>query len=165
LIITLKFKVLSNMRHLILERLYEWSLAPYRKWFKTNIPWELSATTLFRYSSDTLGFHLGCFLIKYDFNPQPQLEDHDVFHTLTQSGVTVPEEIAMQFYLLGNGKRSIYLFLVISLGSLLFPDHYSRFSQAYAKGKKAHRFYHLNFLQLLDHPLQEIKTTFNIQNV
>jgi len=153
------------MRHLILERLYEWSLAPYRKWFKTNTPWELPALTLLQYPSESLGFHLGCFLITYDFSPQPQLEDHDVFHTLTQSGITVPEEIAMQFYLLGNGKRSIYLFLVIILGGLLFPDHYKRFRRGYRKGKQAHRFYHLDFLQLLDHPLHELKTTFNIQNV
>jgi len=153
------------MRRLILERLYEWSLAPYRKWFKTNTPWELPATTLLQYPSESLGFHLGCFLITYDFSPQPQLEDHDVFHTLTQSGITVPEEIAMQFYLLGNGKRSIYLFIVIILGGLLFPDHYRRFREGYRKGKQAHRFYHLDFLQLLDHPLHELKTTFNIQNV
>ena len=40
-------------------------------------------------------------------------EDHDVFHVLTRTGLTVKNEIELQFYLLGNGKRSLFLFIVI----------------------------------------------------
>ena len=153
------------MRSLILERLYEWSLVPYRKYFKTNTPWNITAQTLLTYPESSLGFHLGCFLITYDFSSQPQLEDHDVFHVLTGSGVSVPEEVAMQYYLIGNGKHSMYGVAVIVLGSLLFPDELRRFVSAYKKGRTAHPFHQLDFLLLLQQPLKHLKTTFNIQNV
>ncbi len=39
--------------------------------------------------------HLGYFLTKNNFSLQSKLENHDVFHVLTNIGITVPDEIAM----------------------------------------------------------------------
>ena len=150
------------MRAFILETIYEWSKVPYQKWFKKNPPWELSAQQLIQYPKESLGFHLGCFLLKHDFSPQPKLENHDIFHVLTGTGITVPEEIAMQYYLLGNGKRSMYLLCVILLGTLLYPDKFGVFKSAYQKGKNAHSFYQLDCLRLLNTPIQKLQTTFLI---
>jgi len=111
------------MRALILETIYEWSKKPYQKWFKKNTAWNISTKKLMQYPQESLGFYLGCFLLKYNFEPQPRLENHDVFHVLTNIGTSVPEEVAMQYYLLGNGKRSMYLLSVIFLGTLLYPDN------------------------------------------
>lgn len=153
---------MKTLRYLLLERLYEWSKIPYRWLFKDEAPWNISIKELLSYPSNTLGYHLGCFLLRHHFTPEPQLEDHDVFHVLTQTGITVPEEIAMQFYLFGNGKRSAYLYTVLCIGTLLFPDELSRFRKSYRKGKKAHRFYDLNFLKLLPQSLQEFQQSFKI---
>lgn len=153
---------MKTLRYLLLEKLYEWSKIPYRWLFKDEAPWDLSLKELLSFPSDSLGYHLGCFLLKNHFTPEPQLEDHDVFHVLTQTGISVPEEIAMQFYLLGNGKRSAYLFTVLCIGTLLFPDEVPRFINSYQKGRKAHRFYNLNFLKLLPLPLQQLQQTFKI---
>lgn len=150
------------MRHILLELLYEWSKIPYKKWFKKERPWDISAKELIQYPETSLGFHLGCFLLRHDFNPEPQLENHDVFHVLTQLGISVPQEIAMQFYLLGNGKRSIYLFLVLILGLTLFIDYITLFQKAFLLGRKAHSFHHLAFKSLLLEPLIELQQTFNI---
>jgi ubiquinone biosynthesis protein Coq4 len=153
---------MKTLRYLLLEKLYEWSKIPYRWLFKDEAPWDLSLKELLSFPSDSLGYHLGCFLLKNHFTPEPQLEDHDVFHVLTQTGISVPEEIAMQFYLLGNGKRSAYLFTVLCIGTLLFPDEVPRFINSYQKGRKAHRFYNLNFLKLLPIPLRQLQQTFKI---
>jgi len=153
---------MKTLRHLILERLYEWSKIPYRWLFKNEAPWGIPTKELLQYPSHTLGFHLGCFLLKNHFTPEPQLEDHDVFHVLTDTGISVPEEIAMQWYLFGNGKKSLYLFMVLSLGLCLFPDELVRFIEAYKKGRRANRFYDLNFLKLLTKPLTELQSSFNI---
>ncbi|MBV1925224.1 MAG: ubiquinone biosynthesis protein COQ4 [Dokdonia sp.] len=153
---------MKTLRYLLLEKLYEWSKIPYRWLFKNEAPWDLSLKELLSFPSDSLGYHLGCFLLKNHFTPEPQLEDHDVFHVLTQTGISVPEEIAMQFYLLGNGKRSAYLFTVVCIGTLLFPDEVPRFINSFQKGRKAHRFYNLNFLKLLPLPLQQLQQTFKI---
>ncbi|RMB56262.1 hypothetical protein EAX61_14985 [Dokdonia sinensis] len=150
------------IRYLILERLYEWSKLPYRFLFKSEAPWGISAKQLLTYPENSLGYHLGCFLLRNHFTPEPQLENHDIYHVLTNTGISVPEEIAMQFYLLGNGKRSLYLFIVIAIGSILFMDEIPHFREAFSKGRSAHMFYNLNFLKLLEQPLAQLQHTFKI---
>ena len=151
------------MRAIILEKLYEWSKVPYQKFMKKNEPWAVDLPDLMHYQPTSLGFHLASFLLKHNFEIQPKLEDHDVFHVLTGTGITVPEEISMQYYLLGNGKRSLYQYAVIVLGTILFPDHIKLFLRAFRRGKSALVFYHLDFLKLLDQPIERIKDTFLIQ--
>ncbi len=156
---------MKTLRYLLLERLYEMSKVPYRLLFKSEPAWDLSVKELLAYPPESLGYHLGCFLLKHHFTPEPQLEDHDIYHVVTEAGISVPEEIAMQFYLLGNGKRSLYLCMVIGLGFLLFPDEIKRFYTAFKKGRSAHRFYDLNFLKLLYYPLTDVRTTFKISSL
>jgi len=151
------------MRNIILESLYEWSKKPYQKWIKKSDPWDIPVNALLQYPEPSLGFHLGCFLLKNNFDIQPKLEDHDVFHVLTNTGISVPEEISMQYYLLGNGKRSLYLFTVIGIGTVLYPDYLKLFLNAYKSGKKAFQFYHLDFLKLLHQPVHRLQNTFLIQ--
>lgn len=151
------------MRALILEKMYEWSKKPYQKFFKKSEAWPVTIPQLIRYPEDTLGFHLGCFLLRYNFELQPKLEDHDIIHVLTNTGVSVPEEIGMQYYLLGNGKRSAYLFLVIGIGTLFYGSHLKSFYKYYQRGKKAHQFYDLAFDKMLAQPIRNIQNTFNIQ--
>ncbi|MFD0860697.1 hypothetical protein ACFQ1M_00640 [Sungkyunkwania multivorans] len=150
------------MRDLLMETFYEWSKRPYQKWFKKQQPWKHSTTDLLKLPMNSLGFHLACFLLKYDFDLQPKLEDHDVFHVLTNTGISVTDEISMQYYLLGNGKRSTYMFLVIFLGTFMYPDKYKHFRIAYRKGKTALPFYHLDFSKMLSLPLKRIRTTYLI---
>ncbi len=153
------------MRAFILETMYNWSKKPYQKWLKKQAAWDISVQTLIQFPKESLGFHLGCFLLKYDFSPQPKLENHDVFHVLTNTGISVPEEISMQYYLLGNGKRTLYLISVIFLGTLLYPDKINLFKKAYLKGMLAHPFHHLDYKKLLHQPIHKLQTTFLISSI
>ena len=151
------------MRDLIIEKMYEWSKKPYQKFFKKNEPWPITSKELIRYPPESLGFHMGCFLLKYNFEIQPKLEDHDVIHVLTNTGISVEEEIGMQYYLLGNGKRSLYLIMVILSGTLFYPTRCRYFIRQYQKGKTAHQFYGLDFLNMLSVPIATIQQSFNIK--
>ncbi|WP_435623146.1 Coq4 family protein [Flagellimonas sp.] len=151
------------MRAIVLEYLYEWSKKPYQKFLKKNRAWNIPIKKLLQYPNNSLGFHLAAFLLKHSFEVQPKLENHDVFHVLTSTGISVPEEISMQYFLLGNGKKSLYLFSVIGLGTCLYPDYSQFFKQAYQKGRTAHKFYHLDFSKMLEQPLQRIQSAFLIQ--
>lgn len=150
------------MRAIILESLYEWSKKPYQRFLKRNAPWPVSVRELLRYPESSLGFHLACFLMQHSFEIQPKLENHDVFHVLTGTGISVPEEISMQYYLFGNGKRSLYLFTVICLGSLLYPDKTAIFYRAFRRGRAALPFHHLDFSRLLEQPINRIQKAFSI---
>lgn len=151
------------MKDLIIEKLYEISKKPYQKYFKKNDPWNIDTEKLLEFPEESLGFHLGCFLLKYNFEIQPKLEDHDVIHILTNTGITVPEEIGMQYYLYGNGKRSLYLFMVIFTGTLFYPTKIRYFFRQFNRGNQALRFHYLDFSKMLLVPINTIKRAFQIQ--
>ena len=151
------------MRDLFIEKMYEISKKPYQRFFKKVKAWDININQLIQLPNDSLGFHLGCFLLKYNFEIQPKLEDHDIIHVLTNTGISVVEEIGMQYYLLGNGKRSLYLWMVILSGTLFYPTRFSYFKQQYKRGKASHEFYGLDFLNMLSVPPTHIQKTFNIQ--
>lgn len=151
------------MKDLVIEKMYELTKKPYQKFFKKGIAWNVTPKELITYKEDSLGFHLGCFLLKYNFDMQPKLEDHDVIHVLTNSGVSVVDEIAMQYFLLGNGKKSAYLFMVICIGTLFYPTQIKHFIHTYNRGKKAHQFHDLDFYKMLAIPVKTIQSTFNIK--
>ncbi|APQ18050.1 Coq4 family protein [Maribacter hydrothermalis] len=149
------------MRATILKKLYDWSVSPYQ-FFKANQAWNLETQDLLAYPANTLGSHMGLFLKDNMFQLQEKLENHDVFHVLTNTGITVTDEISMQYYLFGNGKRSIYLFAVLFLGTVLFPEYWNFFISKYKLGKSALPFHQINFQKLLNQPLNRIKSTFLI---
>lgn len=151
------------MKDLFIEKMYEISKKPYQRFFKKGKAWDINVNQLIQLPSDSLGFHLGCFLLKYNFDIQPKLEDHDIIHVLTNTGVSVVEEIGMQYYLLGNGKRSLYLLMVILSGTLFYPTRFFYFKQQYERGKQAHEFYGLDFLNMLSIPITNLQQTFNIK--
>jgi hypothetical protein len=151
------------MKDLIIEKMYELSKKPYQKFIKKNKAWQVNKAELIRMPNNSLGFHLGCFLLKYNFEVQTKLEDHDVMHVLTNSGISVIEEIGMQYYLYGNGKRSIYLYMVILTGTCFYPTQINYFINQYKRGKDAHKFYYLDYSKLLHLPITKIQETFKIK--
>lgn len=151
------------MKDILIEKLYEASKKPYQKYFKKNQPWGLSRKEMLGFEEQSLGFHLGCFLLKHDFQIQEKLEDHDAIHILTNTGVTVVEEIGMQYYLLGNGKKSLYLFMVVFSGTAFYPKRCNHFLSEYKRGKQALKFHHLDFYKMLNVPVLEIQKAFNIK--
>ncbi len=150
------------MRDYLIEKLYECSKKPYQKYFKKNEPWNIDKSLLMDYPEESLGFGLGNFLYKNHFDIQEKLEDHDIIHVLTGTGISVYEEIGMQYYLFGNGKRSLYLYMVIPTGTIFYPKRMSYFIEQYKKGKKAHTFHYLDFSKMLFMPIQTIQQTFKI---
>lgn len=151
------------MRDLLIEKMYEITKKPYQKFIKKGVAWNVTPKELIAYKEGSLGFHLGCFLLKYNLDMQPKLEDHDVIHVLTNTQVAVPDEIAMQYFLLGNGKKSAYLFMVISIGTLFYPTHFKQFIHNYKRGKNAYQIYDLDFYKMLHIPVKTIQETFNIK--
>jgi ubiquinone biosynthesis protein Coq4 len=151
------------MKDLLIEYLYRTIKIPYQFFFKKNKKWTISTKEMLLLPQESLGFHYACFLIHNNFTIQKNLEEHDAYHVLTKIGTTVLDEIYLQFYLIGNGKKSLFVFIVISTGILFYPNKSKRFRLYYQKGKQAHPFYHLNFQKILNQPISKIQQSFNIQ--
>lgn len=132
-----------NYREKLCHFLFQKSAGPYAAIFKRNQPaWNLSSSDLLKYPKGTLGNKVGLFLSTNEFEFFPKHETHDIFHVLCNYGVSVKEEIGLQFLLFGNGKRSLYLYVVMCLGMLIVPEYFSFYKASYYKGKKQLRFHH-----------------------
>ncbi len=125
--------------------------------FKKGPSWNVNTQQLLSYPISSLGYHLGCFLLKHSFEPQPRCENHDVFHVITEYKIDTAQEIAMQFWLYGNGKRSPFVLLAMFVGAMLYMDGYSAFAKAYSSGKQAVPVHAIDFMQHLASPISQFK--------
>lgn len=147
----------------IRERLIAWlfhiSIGPYAILFKsTKESWGLTANDLLDYPSGSLGQATGLFLTKNSFELMDRLEAHDTYHVITGYGTDVPNEIAQQYFLFGNGKRTLYVVGVLLLSLILLPDNMKQYLTAYRRGQASQPIHTLDMKTILYQPLLDIKS-------
>ncbi len=136
----------------------EWSKPYYAGWFKRQQKaWGLSVGQLLAYPAGSLGRELGKFLQKEGFDVIPKLEDHDVMHVLLGYQSTMLDEARMQFFLLGNGKRSAYGMLTVWVALLLVPEGWKAYLQDFRDGRRCLPVWNWNFRHLLREPLWQLR--------
>lgn len=138
------------MRKKFLTKLYLYSQNLYTTLFKRSPAWNLKREDLLKYPANSLGHHLGAFLEKHGFELIPKVEQHDIYHLLTGYGTSVEEEIALQYLCLGNGKSSLYLFGSIVIGTLILPEYFKLYREAYQKGQGLASFHHFKYRTMLE---------------
>ena len=132
-----------NNREKLCHFLFQKSAGPYATLFKRNqAAWNLTSSDLLMYPKESLGYQVGEFLSTNGFEFYPKHESHDVFHVVCNYGTSVKEEIGLQFLLFGNGKRSLYLYVVMCLGLLIVPEYFQFYKASYYKGKRQEKFHH-----------------------
>lgn len=149
---TLVLKVLSkfSFRERFMHWLYSWSQQACTNNFKQHkSAWPIQIQDLVQMPTNTVGFRLGQFIQQQKFELMPKLERHDVYHIITGLGTSLPEEIAMQYLLLGNGKRSLYQFAMIGIGTCLYPEKWQLYIRNYEAGKEFQPFHNIDFYPLL----------------
>lgn len=145
---------LHGLRSQFLHWAYSQSYPLYARIKRKQLPaWQLDREALLQFPPGSLGRHLGHFLETNGLNMIPGFENHDVFHVLLDYGLSAPEEVALQWCLIGNGKRSPFSFAAVWVGSLCFPEYWRWFRQAYQHGHSLRRFYHWYFEYLLQENL------------
>ncbi len=135
---------------------------PYASLFKIRkASWNLTSQDLLKYPIASLGYELGIFLSKHNFELMDRLEDHDVLHVLLNIDTTVKGEAIMQWILIGNGKRSLFCLFSGLLSWLLLPEFRQILKESYAKGKKMRSIHKWQFEYLLREPLVVLKNMMN----
>ncbi|HCR77453.1 MAG TPA: hypothetical protein DIW37_13820 [Chryseobacterium sp.] len=137
----------------------------YRTYFKKKKrQWQFTEKQLLEFQEDSLGRKLGEFYKKHGFTMIPKMENHDVHHLITGCGTNFEDEIAMQFLLLGNGKLNAHLLAAIVLGSLILPEYYKLYINAYKKGQNMRPFYQWDFEALLWQNFEHLKDFIQQKN-
>lgn len=140
---------MKHLRKQFIEWLFEISQKVYTNMFKNHEPWGMCRAELLNYPEDSIGNHLGIFLDKNNFELISKLERHDAYHTITDYGIRVQDEIALQCFCYGNGKRSLYLYGAIVLGIIILPDYSNYYYRSYHIGKNVNAFHHFDYKKLL----------------
>ena len=123
-----------SLREKLIETLFDFSIKPYQFLRRRRVPWQISRAQLLAMPLDSLGHDVGQFLMQHDFNVMDKCESHDVFHVLLSYPTDVPNEIGMQYFLLGNGRHSWYTWLTVLMGIVILPEHAVRFLNDLIKG-------------------------------
>lgn len=153
------------MRKKFIYWLFEHSQRIYIK-FKNKKPWGITSEELLEYSEETFGFQLGKMLQENNFELIPKVERHDAYHLLTGYGTKVEDEIALQYLCFANGKRSLYLYGVIIVGTLILPEYANYYLKSYKIGKQCNQFHHFKYNRLLNYSLSDLRAViFNKQQI
>lgn len=146
--------------HAIRERLLLWLLGKvipvHALLYERRKPWGLTARDLTQYPKHTLGRDLGTFLKHEKLEPIDRVERHDAFHILLGFTTRVSDEAAMQFFLMGNGKRSPFTVGTALFAGLILPEHWRFFKMQYRRGKAARSVAKWDFKALLNDPTRDL---------
>jgi ubiquinone biosynthesis protein Coq4 len=153
-----KVKVAYHTTRSIRERVILWLLekaAPVHYYFCfKRKSWDLNSDDLLKFPEGSLGHTLGKFYKKEGFEPIAKAERHDVFHVLLGYSTGVKDESAMQFFLWGNGKASLFTIGTSLIAAAFFPTQWSFFRRSYLQGKNATGIADWNFRDLLSEDVQ-----------
>ncbi len=119
--------------------------------------WNLTTAELLRFPENSLGKALGEFLAKDGLEPLTGAEYHDVQHVLLDYSVSFKDEVALQFFLHGNGKKSIASVSTMIGAWCILPTQWKYLRTAYERGKKARDISTLNLKALLSRDLIQVK--------
>ena len=124
---------------------------------KDQKEWLQDTKSLKRFPQKSLGNALGNFLENNGFTLLPKLETHDVLHVLLDYKTTIEGEVEMQFFLLGNQKKSLYAVFTAIVGFILVPEKMNAFIDEFRKGRKCVHISNWDFEHLLCEPLDSLK--------
>lgn len=149
---------LYGLRSQFLNYMSEKTYPIYAKISKRPRPqWQLTRDELLRLPPGSLGQRVGQFLSRNQLHLLPGFENHDVFHVMLEYGLSAPEEVELQWCLIGNGKRSSYALIAAFSGAALFPEYWRRFRQAFQRGRQLRTFHHWYYEYLLRENLADLQ--------
>jgi ubiquinone biosynthesis protein Coq4 len=128
-------------------------------------PWKQNLQRLRHFPDGSLGRELARFLDQHQLKWVPLYESHDVYHLLLDFKPELEDEVAMQFFLIGNGKWSLFVTLTAALGAVLMPDSWAAFKQAFRRGRSSACIRDWKFEHMLYEPLESLKQLINRQPV
>lgn len=123
----------------------------------------LTLEELMSFPTGTLGHKLGLFLFNNSCEAEPVPEKEDIHRLLITKEISNKEEVAMQYYLFGNGDYSLFTIFGMITGGLLYLHYLPYFIKRYREGKNALRFYDVDCFRMLHLPVEKIKDAFMIK--
>lgn len=152
----MKYNTNNNFRGQLLVWMLDLLIPIHTSFYRNRKAWGITREQMLQYGEGTLGNRIGQFLLERDLHSIPKAERHDVYHILLSFGTDPENEAAMQFFLLGNGKRSPVCFGVSIISGMLLPEYWGYFKRQYQRGKTALNIGEWDFKDLLSANFEEL---------
>lgn len=159
---TKHFERLINLREKIFNFLTLELYFPFCKAVYAGKGAAISLTELANMPPGSLGNQTFFFLGRYELEPMPGYEAHDMKHTLLGFPANMLGEICMQYFEFGNGNRSLPVLTVMLFGTLFMPEKFQEYKLQYFRGKRAHPLSQINLKHFATHPLNTLQTLWNL---
>lgn len=121
-----------------------------------------TAKQLTAYPKGSLGQLLGYYLLNNNHGQNVYAENEDVLYLLISDSPSIKEDLALHFYLFGNGCNSLRTWATMCIAVAVCPFYLRYFYKKYRQGKTALRFYDIDHLGLLHQPVDKVKEAFRI---
>jgi hypothetical protein len=121
--------------------------------------WKINTVQLLQYSEGSLGKSLGEFLKKHNVELLAGAEYHDIHHILFDYSLSFRDEVALQFFLHGNGNKSIASISTRIGAWCLLPTEWKYLNAAYKRGKLYKDISIINFKSMLNQDLTQVKAS------
>ncbi len=152
-----------SIRAFLLGKVALPSVLLYRNLFKGyKTAWGENRESLKKCPTGSVGKGLSDFLFQNDVDLEPKMENHDFFHVVLGYNTTLPEEAALHFFLIGNGKGSRYPFIAAFVGFLFFPEYYDLYIDAYHRGRYTIPFAHWDMKAFLSADLEKFQASVGL---
>ena len=129
---------------------------------KIALPSVLLYRKIFKGYKTAWGENRETLLFQNDIELEPKMENHDFFHVVLGYNTSLPEEAAIHFFLIGNGKGSHYPFIAALVGFLFFPEYYDFYIDAYHRGRCTKPFANWNLKEFLSADLAKFKQSISL---
>ncbi len=129
-------KWLKSLRSLLLVRGVDLVLPLVARLY-TPAPWSHTMDDLRAMQPATLGNDLALYLDERGIEIAKNYELHDVRHILLGYEMDAEGEGRLQYFLLGNGNRSLPVILTVVTCFVVMPDQWRNFRRDYARGRRS----------------------------
>ncbi len=96
--------------------------------------WQYTQEDLRHFPAHTLGHQMAQALDRNGYQLVAHYEAHDAKHLVLSYPMTAEGEVLMQFFLFGNGNRFVSVVATMIVGTVLMPDQWTAFYQAFRRG-------------------------------
>jgi hypothetical protein len=155
----------DTIREKISDKIVQFSKPIYFYLKRNKRAWEITQKDLALMPIGTLGNDLSLFLNKNKFDIIPKAEFHDVFHVIFEIGTEMKDEVCIQFVPLGNGAISFANLITTAISILIYPEMLLDFYKHFQRGRKANKFYHWDWEQLLQCQTNDLRAAIFQQKI
>ncbi|HRD56515.1 MAG TPA: hypothetical protein PK504_00635 [Ferruginibacter sp.] len=151
------YKIIIGTRSAILVWLTHSLALPILKLIRKPEKFPFTLDTLQSFPQGSMGKELANFLNEKKIALLPYYARHDMKHILLQYDTTDEGEGCLQCFMLGNRHLSFPVVATVVYCFVTMPEYWSKFRQAYSRGRTSQPIADLNWIGILQTPVKDLQ--------